>query len=82
MPEYEIAALAAGAGYLTSVLRMWIRVRGHTSVAHIRSRHRSEMVRELPSGSRVMDEHDKITIEVGGPRAAEKQGGGSVIVGD
>ncbi|MCL6737414.1 hypothetical protein [Streptomyces neyagawaensis] len=51
-------------------------------MAHIRSRHRSEMIRELPSGSRVMDEHDKITIEVGGARAAEKQGSGSVVVGD
>jgi hypothetical protein len=82
MPEYEIAALAAGAGYLTSVLRMWIRVHSRTSMARIRSRHRSEMIRGLPSGSRVMDEHDKITIEVGGPQAIEKQGGGSVIVGD
>ncbi|MEU1091562.1 hypothetical protein ABZ401_32965 [Streptomyces sp. NPDC005892] len=82
MPEYEIAALAAGAGYLTSVLRMWIRVHGRTSMARIRSRHRSEMIRGLPSGSRVMDEHDRITIEVGGPRTMEKQGDSSVIVGD
>ncbi|MFG3155334.1 hypothetical protein ACGF7W_25150 [Streptomyces sp. NPDC048219] len=77
MPEYEIAALAAGAGYLTSALRMLIRVHGRTSMARIRSRHRSEMIRELPGGSRVMDEHDRITIEVGGPRAIEKQGGSS-----
>ncbi|MEV8311906.1 hypothetical protein AB0P36_32435 [Streptomyces flavidovirens] len=82
MPEYEIAALAVGAGYLASVLRMWIRVHGRTSMARIRSRHRSEIIRGLPSGSRVMDEHDMITVEVGGPRAAENQGGGSAIVGD
>ncbi|CAL9327672.1 hypothetical protein [Streptomyces tendae] len=82
MPEYEIAALAAGAGYLTSTLRMWIRVHGRTSTARIRSRHRSEMIRGLPSGSRIMDEHDRIIVEVGGPRAKEKQGDSSVIVGD
>ncbi|MEU8116858.1 hypothetical protein [Micromonospora sp. NPDC048947] len=83
MSEYQIAVLAAGAAYLASVLRMWIRVHSRTSMARTRSRHRSEMIRGLPMGSRVMDEHDKITVEVGGgPQATERQGGGSVIVGE
>lgn len=81
MLEYEVAALVAVAGCLTGMLRMWIRVHGDKSMARTRSRHRSEMIRGLPCGSRVTDEHDKITIEVGRPRTAESQGGGSVIVG-
>ncbi|MGP3691280.1 hypothetical protein ACTVZO_42600 [Streptomyces sp. IBSNAI002] len=81
MSEYEIAALTVGAGCLVSVLRMWIRVHGRTSMARTRSSHRSEMIRGLPSGSRVLDEHDKITVEVGKPQTVEEQGVRSVTVG-
>ncbi|MFE3788026.1 hypothetical protein [Streptomyces goshikiensis] len=81
MQEYEIAALTVGLGYLVSVLRTWIRVRGHTSMARTRSSHRGEMIRGLPSGSRVTDEHDKIIVEVGQPQTIEQQGEQSVAVG-
>ncbi|MCX4721908.1 hypothetical protein OG818_40125 [Streptomyces virginiae] len=80
MQEYEIAALTVGLGYLVSVVRTWIRVRGHTSMAHTRSHHRGEMIRGLPVGSRFTDEHDKITVEVGKPQTAEQQGDASVTV--
>lgn len=73
MPEYGSAALGASAGYAASVLGMWIRVHGRSTMARIRSADRREVVRGLPSGSRVVDEQDKITIEIGQRDAVDQQ---------
>jgi hypothetical protein len=81
-PEYQTTALAAGAGYAASALRLWIRLHARSVGARTRSRDRRETARGLPCGSRIVDEHDKITIEVGQRSPAGRKEGSSVIVGE
>lgn len=52
-------------GYLAMVLRTWVRVRGLVQLEKTRGSFRRDLVRELPQGSRFVDEADQLTIEVG-----------------
>ncbi|CAM5691568.1 hypothetical protein DMH26_18530 [Streptomyces sp. WAC 05379] len=73
MPEYLIAAGATVVGYLAVVLRTWIRARGLVQLEKTRGSLHRDLVRELPTGSRLVDRANRMTIEIG--RAAEHEGG-------
>ncbi|MFD5013793.1 hypothetical protein [Streptomyces chartreusis] len=69
MPEYAMAAGITVAGYLAVVLRTWIYTRGMVQLERDRGSFRRDVVRELPQGSRFIDQADHLTIEVGQPAA-------------
>ncbi|AZQ32149.1 hypothetical protein EJ357_00535 [Streptomyces cyaneochromogenes] len=65
MPEYVVVAGVTAVGYLALVLRTWVRVRGIVQREKARGAFRRDVLRELPQGSRFVDEADQLTIEVG-----------------
>lgn len=76
MSDVVVAAVVVVAGNLLAVLGAWVQVRGKVQLERSRWEAHRDATRQLPPGSRIIENQHGTTIEVGHrPGEATKEGG-------